>query len=79
MSRNSISGFVFKKNMSIGEVDAESDIAFLEDCFVDNGDYEILATPENSHSIVVGRTGAGKSALIKQLERNENSSRNLHY
>lgn len=60
--------FVFKKNMSIGEVDAENDQKFLGDCFIDTGDYDALHDVENPHSIIIGRTGAGKSALLEQIE-----------
>lgn len=70
MSKIAKQDFVFKKNMSIGEVDAENDAAFLEKCFMDTGDYEALENTENSQCIVLGRTGAGKSALLEQLEKN---------
>ena len=49
--------FVFKKHMSVGEADAENDKKFLEDCFVDIGDYEILEDTDSPQSIVLGRTG----------------------
>ncbi len=62
--------FVFKKHMTIGEADAENDTQFLEECFVDIGDYEILEDTSAPQSIVLGRTGIGKSALIEQLEKN---------
>jgi hypothetical protein len=62
--------FVFKKHMSVGEADAENDKSFLEDCFVDIGDYEILEDTSTPQSIILGRTGIGKSALIEQLEKN---------
>ena len=56
--------------MSIGEADAEHDKQFLEECFVDNGDYEILANTASTQSIIVGRTGVGKSALLEELGKN---------
>ncbi len=62
--------FVFKKHMSVGEADAENDKKFLEECFVDIGDYEILEDTTAPQSIVLGRTGIGKSALLEQLEKN---------
>jgi len=61
--------FIFRKNMSIGEVDAENDSRFLIDCFVDNGDLEILEDTTVPQCIILGRTGSGKSALIERLER----------
>lgn len=62
--------FIFKKHMSVGEADAENDKSFLEECFVDIGDYEILEDTNAPQSIVLGRTGIGKSALVEQLEKN---------
>lgn len=62
--------FIFKKHMSVGEADAENDKKFLEDCFVDIGDFEVLEDTDAPQSIVLGRTGIGKSALLEQLEKN---------
>jgi len=56
--------------MSIGEADAEHDKQFLQECFVDNGDYEVLANTISTQSIIVGRTGVGKSALLEELGKN---------
>lgn len=63
-------GFAFKKHMSVGEAAAEDDKKFLEECFVDIGDYEILEDTNTPESIVTGRTGVGKSALLEQLAKN---------
>lgn len=70
MSKKPKQDFVFKKHMTIGEVDAENDKKFLTDCFVDIGDYDVLKDTESSYSIVVGRTGVGKSALLEQIDEN---------
>lgn len=63
--------FRFRKGTSIGEPDAESDERFLRQCFVDTGDYGTLVDCGNPHRIIVGRTGAGKSALIQHLIQSE--------
>lgn len=63
--------FVFRKNMSIGEADAENDARFLSECFVDNGDLETLEDTTLPQCIILGRTGSGKSALIEHLEKHE--------
>ncbi len=63
--------FRFKKNDRIGEAAAEVDDKFLFDCFVDTGDLEVLRDCTAPQRIIVGRTGAGKSALIRQLEAKE--------
>lgn len=59
--------FVFRKHMNIGEADAENDREFLRECFVDNGDLEVLEDTKSAPAIVLGRTGAGKSALLDEL------------
>ena len=68
---NEGSKFRFKKGASIGEPDAESDVHYLAECFVDTGDYGILANCKSPQRIIVGRTGTGKSALIFQLKKSE--------
>lgn len=62
-----IKQFKFLKHDNIGAADAIDD-KFLSDCFVDTGDMAILADCEDPRSIVVGRTGSGKTALLKILE-----------
>ncbi len=63
--------FRFRKGASIGEPDAESDDNYLSKCFVDTGDYEILANCKSPQRIIIGRTGAGKSALLHHLKSTE--------
>lgn len=53
---------------NIGKSAAEHD-DFLEYCFIDKrGEIDILSDVDNIQSIVVGRTGVGKTALLKRLE-----------
>lgn len=59
--------FRFKKGDSVGEPDAESDDGLLSTCFVDTGDYETLVDCAKPQCILVGRTGSGKSALLKTI------------
>ena len=59
--------YVFRRNSSVGAMDAESDEQFLRDCFLDTGDLESLIDSDNPKRIVVGRVGAGKSALLARL------------
>lgn len=63
--------FKFKRNADIGTADAETDDKYLFDCFVDTGDLDVLRDPKNSRRIILGRTGAGKSALIRLLKEKE--------
>ncbi|WP_332739390.1 P-loop ATPase, Sll1717 family [Hydrogenophaga sp.] len=65
--------FRFKNNDRVGEAAAEADDRFLFDCFVDNGDLDLLADCAAPQRIIVGRTGAGKSALLRMLESREDN------
>lgn len=56
-----------RQNLKIGELDAESDTLLLESCFVDSGYLNKLLDPFDNSSIVRGRTGAGKSALLHMV------------
>lgn len=72
MTRTDNSGsdrFAFRKHDNVGNAAAEEDTAFLDECFVDTGDIAFLLDNKNSKRIIVGRTGAGKSALIYQLSQ----------
>lgn len=60
--------FKFRKNDNIGAAGAEEDTEFLKECFVDTGDMEILVDPTDRRQIIIGRTGAGKSAILAKLK-----------
>ncbi|WP_220701799.1 ATP-binding cassette domain-containing protein, partial [Brenneria goodwinii] len=65
--------YKFRKNAEIGKLEAETD-SFLSSCFyksdVFNGlinfDYSVN-NPDFTRRIIVGRTGSGKTALLKQI------------
>lgn len=59
--------FRFKKTHTIGAAAAEDDSQFLSECFVDTGEIEALLDCESPQRVVVGRTGAGKSALLTEV------------
>lgn len=61
MAKNPIK---IKRNTNVGDLDAETDNEFLDSCFVDKGYLDELLDVNNPRSIIVGRTGAGKSALL---------------
>ena len=65
--------FRFKKHATLGASDAETDGHFLRECFQDNGDLEQLLDLESPKRLIIGRTGAGKSALIQQISEKENA------
>ncbi len=62
--------YTFNKNDVIGLPAAESERDFNK-LFLNTANYEALADVTNPKCILIGRTGIGKSALIRQLEENE--------
>lgn len=56
------------RNLKIGALDAEGDSELLNRCFVDNGYLERLLDVESPASIILGRTGSGKSALLYKIQ-----------
>ena len=68
---------VFRRNFSIGAADAESDDQFLDSCFHDTGVLDDIRDCDNPKRILLGRTGSGKSALIKHLSKLEENLINL--
>lgn len=71
VSRLKKSQFVFRKNENLGALGAEEDGEFLEDCFEDTGDLAVLSDTHAPQRIVIGRTGVGKTALLLQLQQQE--------
>lgn len=59
-----------KTELSVGSPDAETDNQ-LSEVFVDNGSLDALVNINNPKCIIIGRTGTGKSALIKKIQENE--------
>src|ERR1700752_2268969 len=64
---NSSKKFKFSKNLEIGSPDAETD-NILMDAFIESDALTALLDMNNQKSIIIGRTGSGKSALIKYIE-----------
>jgi hypothetical protein len=63
--------FILRSNQMIGAASAESDSDFLTHCYIDTGDLDILKSTKDPRNILVGRTGAGKSALLIRLIEDE--------
>ena len=60
---------IIKKGLKLGELDAEADSDLLDSCFVDNGQLAELLDIESPSSVILGRTGAGKSALLYKISK----------
>lgn len=59
--------YKFRKHDTVGNPSAEADAKFLDRCFVDNGELALLRDCAEQRSIVIGRTGSGKTALLNRL------------
>jgi hypothetical protein len=67
------SSTVIGKNFNVGNRAAEADRKFLLDCFVETDSYNEIIEPGNSRSVLLGRTGAGKSAIIEYVKATQQS------
>lgn len=69
-----MANYVFKSSDQIGSLDAETD-TFLDECFLKSTVYETLKKftkdIDFTKRIIVGRTGSGKTALLKQLSQDQ--------
>ncbi|MCG3110894.1 MAG: hypothetical protein MCM46_03615 [Candidatus Manganitrophus sp. SB1] len=65
------SRYRFRKIDNIGAADAQEDEQFLKTCFIDTGDLQMLRDCSDPHHFVMGRTGSGKTALLRQLKEVE--------
>lgn len=66
-----LGNFAFREQDRIGYNDADNDRQFLSECFVDTGDFDALGDLGDPRCLVLGRTGAGKTALLMQVEDKE--------
>lgn len=62
--------YKFKKNFDIGSLEAETD-PFLEEAFVQKPELELILDTKNNKSLLLGRTGIGKSALLQYVYEKE--------
>lgn len=69
--------FRFRRQHNIGAADAEDDKLFLSNCFVDKGDLAILRNCSDPRTLVLGRTGTGKTALLLKLAEIEERTINI--
>ncbi|MCZ4295111.1 P-loop ATPase, Sll1717 family [Vibrio sinaloensis] len=70
--------YKFRKNAIIGNLDAETD-SFLEECFYESEVFKGIVNfdsseenPDFTRRVIVGRTGSGKTALLRQIISHSN-------
>lgn len=61
--------FTFKRTMRLGTGTAENDGDFLTECFVKTPEFQTLLDYSDRKMILLGRTGSGKTALLKEMKR----------
>ena len=71
MAKKKSNPVVFRAGNHIGEPGAEDDEKFLKECFVDRPELVELTDFESSKVLLLGRTGSGKTALLREIERRE--------
>ncbi len=59
--------FRFRRLDRIGHPDAAEDKEFLASCFIDTGELQVLRNCADPRRLVLGRSGAGKTALLQKL------------
>lgn len=59
---------VLRRGIGIGSGNAESDDEFLANCFVDYPPVDLARRFDSPGMILAGRTGAGKTAILRQIE-----------
>jgi len=57
------------RNLKVGALDAEADTELLNKCFIDNGYLSQIMDVDSPASIILGRTGSGKSALLYKVAK----------
>lgn len=63
--------FLLRRTMNIGTGMAENDGDFLKKCFLETPEYETLLNFDDKKMVLLGRTGSGKTALLKILLENK--------
>ncbi len=65
--------YKFRKNAIIGNLDAETD-SLLDECFYESDVFKGIVNFDSSNDnpdfprrVIVGRTGSGKTALLRQI------------
>jgi len=62
---------ILRHDLELGKNSAENDDAFLFECFINLPILDELLTPSSSRVILAGRTGAGKTALLRKIDSDQ--------
>ena len=62
---------MFRGTEHIGAITAEEDNEYLAQCYVAGGEFAAAVDTSSARSILLGRTGSGKSATILEIERTQ--------
>src|SRR3954452_1057953 len=62
---------IYRANAKIGSAAAEDDLDFLQNCFVLTDTARAIVDYQNSQSILLGRTGSGKTACLWNISATE--------
>ena len=65
---------IFDSDARIGYAEAEDDLEFLKDCYVDFGQIKRALDTEDPGSILLGRTGSGKTAALLRIREAETNT-----
>lgn len=66
-----MASIIIPRYTDLGKASAEDDDEYFSECFVDIGFIDRLLSSTSATSIVVGRTGGGKSAVIRRIRETE--------
>jgi hypothetical protein len=69
LAKKNTNPVIFQADTNIGNSSAEADDEFLFECFVDHPALSALVDSESSKLFASGRTGIGKTALLRMIER----------
>ncbi len=67
------SNIIIDKNASVGSASAEVDDEFLFKCFFYHPTMNQLVDTSNPHNFIYGRTGTGKTALMRKIEQDKSN------
>lgn len=65
---------IIRPDTKIGNYSAEADDEFLFECFIDHPALSTAEDIDSAHMFVSGRTGAGKTAILRMVEKNRRNT-----